>query len=54
MKTRRRRPVVTAAIAVLSTVGALVQFLPAPHEASPIEPAQILPLDAQAALFPQR
>jgi hypothetical protein len=48
-----RRPAVTAVIAVLSAVGALVHLLPAPHEAY-IEPAHILPLDAHQAWFPER
>jgi hypothetical protein len=53
MKAPLRRPALTAAIAVLSAVGALVQLLPAPHEAL-IEPAHILPLEAHQAWFPQR
>lgn len=54
MKTTRR-PALTAAIVVLAALGALVQLLPAPpHEAHPIDPTRILPLDTRETLFPQR
>ena len=52
MKTLRR-PLLTAVIAVMSALGALVHLLPAPHE-SAIDPAQIVPVDTQQTWFPQR